>query len=613
MIVNLFVVRYCIINNNKDLMIAANNTEKQTKSDLINFKTSERMKDTGIKIPENPLLRIALASYLRIPKINKLYRTHLTELKGTDFINKLLDSLNISVEIDSNDLKNIPNEGPFIVISNHPFGFLDGLIMLKVFANYNPDYKVLANYFLNEFQPISSMFIPLNPFQTSDKMNTKGLKAAIGHLKEGKPIGIFPAGEVSTYQSGLRKIKDKEWDEAIVRFIKKMNVPVLPVYFYGKNSRWFHLLGKVHPALRTLTIPSELFKKHNHQVKLRIGKLLTGNEINEFYLASDFGTYLRARLEGLGTAGVEKKSKFYLKSGKVEPVIQPVDLNLIEKDILLLQINGGLLFRKSDYEVYLAESRQIPSILVEIGRLRELTYREVGEGTNKKIDLDKYDTYYRHLFVFSSKERKIIGAYRLGAGDEIMVNKWIDGFYISSLFEINGDLSYILSQTLELGRSFVVKEYQQKPMPLFLLWQGILHFLKENRQFRYLLGPLSMSNRFSGMSKDLLVSFILRHHYDQELSKYIKPKRPYRIQSDIKQLDVVLNNMGNDMVKLDRFISSIEISGLKVPVLLKQYVKQRAKILAFNVDPQFNNSLDGLMILDLKNVPEETYDFLNGR
>jgi putative hemolysin len=298
---------------------------------------------------------------------------------------------------------------------------------------------------------------------------------------------------------------------------------------------------------------------------------------------------------------------------RIEQVVAPIDTKAILNDISFLKQNGGLLFKKSNYEVYLAVFEEIPAIMNEIGRLRELTYREIGEGTNLKLDLDTYDKYYNHLFVFDDHAKKIVGAYRLGNGHLIHQIWGKEGFYINSLFKLGNQLAPILSQTLELGRSFVVKEYQQKPMPLFLLWQGILHFVNAHDGIRYVMGPLSMSNSYKALSKDLMVSYIYRHHFNYELAKYVKPAKPYKIKSNAKNINLLLNTFGDDMVKLDRFISSVETNGLRVPVLLKQYIRQKAQILAFNVDPAFNNSLDALMLLNINDLPEETFSFLNSR
>jgi putative hemolysin len=578
--------------------------------DLISFSRIEKM---GLKFPKNPILKSFLFRYLKVRRMNRLYKAHLVGHQGIRFIEKLMGAMNIHFEIPPEELKNIPEKGPFLVISNHPYGFLDGVALINLVGRQRNDFKVLANYFLSEFEPIRDYFIPLNPFEGKNRMNVNGLRVALTHLRDGKPLGLFPAGEVATMQKGFGKIEDKEWDPAVIRFIKSAGVPVIPVYFFGSNSFIFHLLGKIHPYLRTLTIPSEFFKKQNKNIRLRVGKPVMPEELNEFADNEKAGRYLRTCLYALGRYGHTKKFwRVNLQLPKrPEAIVDPVPIDEIERELCRLKENGGLLFSKSNYEIYLGDADHIPGILREIGRLREVTFRMVGEGTNKKLDLDNYDLYYSHLFVFDRSNNVIIGAYRLGKGDEIIDENGVSGFYVSSLFELDAQFIPILRQTLELGRSFVVKEYQQKPLPLFLLWQGILYFLRNNPHYQYLMGPVSISNDFSGFSKDLLIAFIKKNYYNPELAKWVYPKKEFKVKSDPQDIYVVLENHSNDLQKLDKFISGIEPNYLKIPVLLKQYLKQNARIIGFNVDPDFNDCLDGLMILDLKDVPEETFVFLN--
>ncbi|MFT3740458.1 MAG: GNAT family N-acyltransferase [Breznakibacter sp.] len=580
--------------------------------ELISFSNLER---SGLKMPENQLLKKLLFRYLKVERMNRLYRDKLKHCQGIHFVDGLLQTQNMHVEVPVEELKNIPEKGPFIVMANHPFGFLDGLTMIQLMAHHFPNFKVLANYFLGEFEPIKEFFIPLNPFTSKVGMNISGLKTAMRHLSDGYPLGIFPSGEVATMQKGFGKVEDKEWDVNVVRFMLKSNVPIVPFYFFGQNSLNFHLLGKIHPYLRTLSIPAEFFKKEGQTVRLRIGKPIMPGDLKAFENNEKAGRFLRTCLSALERHEVKQRfSGFNLRRGqKPEPIIDPVPTDEIIRELEVLKANGGLLFAKSNYEIYLGKTTQIPVILREIGRLREVTFRQVGEGTNKKIDLDSYDTYYHHLFAFDTDTGKIIGAYRLGRGDEIVPQNGKKGFYVQSLFDLDEKMKLILTRTLELGRSFVVREYQQKPMPLFLLWQGILHFLKANPAIGYIMGPVSISNDFSGFSKDLIIAFIRKNYFDHDLAKWVYPKKEFKVTTNAMDIDVVLEHNSNDLQKLDKFISGIEPNALKIPVLLKQYIRQNAKIIGFNVDPDFNDCLDGLMVLNLNDLPKETLSFLQSR
>ncbi len=259
--------------------------------------------------------------------------------------------------------------------------------------------------------------------------------------------------------------------------------------------------------------------------------------------------------------------------------------------------------------MFITPTTLIPNIIKEIGRLREMTFRLIGEGTNKSSDLDGYDIYYHHLFIWDTEAKVIVGAYRIGRGDEIFFSMGKQGFYTSSLFKIKDQFYPVLRKSLELGRSWIRKEYQQKPLPLFLLWKGILKYLLTHPQYRYLIGPVSISNSFSKFSKSLIVNYITRFHFDHEMAEYVKPKKRFKV--DFSKIDSDLLLESKDSLKsLDSLISEIEVSHMKVPVLLRQYIALNAKIICFNIDPKFADSLDGFLILDLENIPKEMIEKL---
>nr|WP_321450131.1 GNAT family N-acyltransferase [uncultured Carboxylicivirga sp.] len=573
--------------------------------------SDQSLKEVGIPVPTNPLFKKAIFSYLRVNRINQFLNSTNEDTKGLEFIETLFKYLNINYHISDIELKHIPSSGPFIIMSNHPFGFLDGLIMMHIIGQKRPDFKVLANFFLKQFKPLSPFFIDLNPFESNNTINFRGIRSAYQYLSNGGPIGLFPAGEVATMQKRFSRIEDKPWDQSIVRFIVNANVPIIPMYFEGTNSLKFHLLGKIHPYLRTLTIPSEFFKSENRTVKLRIGAAIKPNELKDFDNLQKAGRYLRASLFGLGSkVDIKRHFKLPKKEKAKETIIKAVQPTVIQKELDLLKSQNSLLFTKSSYEIYLAEAHSIPNTINELGRLREITFRAVGEGTGQKLDVDEYDLYYHHLFIWDTKNKCIAGAYRLGPGDRIIDSFDSKGFYVTSLFDLDKEFNPILSQTLEMGRSFVVKEYQQKPLPLFLLWQGILHFLKRNPQYKYLLGPVSISNDFTRFSKDLLIAFIQKYHFNYDLAKWVHPRKEFVVKTDLEDIEVVLERNSNDLQKLDKYIASIEPGYMKIPVLLKQYIRQNAKIIGFNVDPNFNDCLDGLMILDINDLPQSTFGFI---
>jgi putative hemolysin len=554
-----------------------------------------------------------LMSILKINKINKEY-SKISHLQGLDFLNTLLDKLEIRYELNPEELQRIPKEGPFIVVSNHPYGGIDGMILLKIISEIRPDFKVMANFLLRRIEPIKDYIIPVDPFegQTQISSSVAGIKGALNHVREGKPLGIFPAGEVSTYYNTESPgVADKQWNESIIKFIKKMEVPVIPVYFKGTNSRLFHILGLIHPMLRTAKLPSELFNKKNKVVKLRMGIPISVKEQNEFTDIARFGRFLRLKTYALGSS-IEVK-KFFSYRLKPEPkpseIIQPVPPELIQSEVESLTENH-LLFKSKNFCVFCAPSVDMPNIMTELGRLREVTFREIGEGTNRKMDVDEFDLYYNQLFIWDEEQKTIVGAYRVGKGKEILDRYGKKGFYIQSLFKIDNGFHSILGQSIELGRSFIVKEYQRKPLPLFLLWKGILYFLIKNPEYRYLIGPVSISSRFSNFSKGIIINFMKTNYYDHEFARFISPRNTFRVPVSKDDTEVIFEK-SNDLNKLDKFIQGIESDDFRMPVLLKKYVKLNGKIIGFNVDPKFNNALDGLLILDLFQVPIDTITSLS--
>jgi len=543
-------------------------------------------------------------------RFNEIY-TELYPLKGVEFVNAALDKLKVKIQIPEEDLKNIPQEGSFVVVANHPFGMLDGLVMIKLFGERRPDFKVPANFLLKKILPISDFIMPVNPFDNKDMASSiSGLRQTFQHIQEGHPIGLFPAGEVSTYQSDSGTITDKEWHASAIRIVKKANVPVVPMYFQGSNSTIFHLLGMIHPSLRTARIPTELFKKENSTLVVRIGSPIQPKELAQLDKTAKLSRYLRAKTYALGSG---LKVKRFFKGGfrlfRPKEIIPPTEKELILQELDKLPLSCKIHTQKN-YELYIATAELIPNILNEIGRLREITFREVGEGSNRKLDLDEFDLYYHHLFLFDRDKQQIVGAYRMGKGNEIFNKYGKKGFYVNTLFKFDDAFEPIFRQAIELGRSFIVKEYQGKPLSLFILWKGLLYFLLTNPEYRYLLGPVSISNAYSHVSKSLLIEFIKQQYYDENLAKLVQPRKDFEPNFQHLDTEILAEKYFKDMNELDKLIGEIEQHRQRIPVLLKKYIKQNAKIISFNIDPKFNDALDGLMILDLKMLPEETINSL---
>jgi putative hemolysin len=551
-----------------------------------------------------------LLRVLRISAINKIYENnkHKSEL---DFLNGILDDCKIKFEIPEEDLKRIPREGPFITVSNHPLGGIDGALLLKLLIEKRADYKIIANFLLHRIAPLIPYVMPVNPFETRKdaKSSIAGIKNALVHLREGKPLGIFPAGEVSTYKDGKLKV-DKPWEDGAIRLIKKANVPVIPIYFHAKNSRLFYVMSKISDTLRTAKLPSEVMSQKGRVIRVRIGKPISVKdqdgykEIPAFYEFIRRKTYMLANPFEKGHRLISTSNIKIRKSPK--KITTQRNSNLFVKEVAALREKNGRLLESKNYEVFFASAKDIPNIIHEIGRLREITFRVVGEGTNKAIDLDIYDQYYHHLFLWDREANCLAGAYRMGLGKEIYKTYGIKGFYINTLFRIEPELHQMMEDTIEMGRAFIIGEYQQKPMPLFLLWKGIVHVTLRYPEYKYLMGGVSISNQFSDFSKSLMIEFMKSHYYDPYIAQYIRPKKEYKVKLKDGDKDFVFDATKADMQKFDKIIDEIEPGVLRIPVLIKKYVKQNARLVAFNVDPKFNNAIDGLMYIKVADIPEST-------
>lgn len=556
-----------------------------------------------------------LMKVTKISTLNDIYNRN-KHLPDVQFLDGLSKEFQIKFDIPEDDLKRLPKDGAYITISNHPLGGIDGMLLLKLMIEQRSDFKIIANFLLHRLEPMKPYILPVNPFENKKdvKSSLSGFKNAIMHLREGHPLGIFPAGEVSTYRDG-KLVVDKPWEEPAMKLIQRAKVPVVPIYFHAKNSKLFYRLSKISDSFRTAKLPSEVLTQKRRTIKVRIGKPISVKDQNEHKSLKDFTAFLRKKTYMLSNTFDEKEKitstiTSTLKGAKPtklpKEIINAVCSKEIEDEIKSLGITNRRLLKSKNYEVYLAPALEMPKVLREIGRLREITFREIGEGTNKSIDLDKFDAYYYHMFLWDDNAKRIAGAYRMGLGQKIYAKYGIDGFYLQDLFRFEPELYTMMSQSIEMGRAFIVKEYQQKPMPLFLLWKGIVHTTLRYPEHKYLIGGVSISNQFSNFSKSLMIEFMKSHYYDPYVAQYVRPKKEFKVKLKDADKDFVFDGTEADLNKFDKVIDEIEPGALRLPVLLKKYIKQNAKLVAFNVDPLFNNAVDGLMYIKIADLPEST-------
>ncbi len=551
-----------------------------------------------------------LMRVFQLSKLNAIYDKN-KHKKDVAFLNAVLEQLEIKFEIPDEDLKRLPKSGAYITISNHPLGGIDGVLLLKLMLEREPNFKIIANFLLHRIEPLKPYIMPVNPFENhkNTKSSVLGIKETFRHLSDGKPLGMFPAGEVSSYKDG-KLVVDKPWEEGAIKVIRKAQVPVIPIYFHAKNSRLFYFLSKIDDTLRTAKLPSELFSQKDRIIKVRIGNPISVVEQNEHQTIETYTDFLRKKTYLLSKP-FEKEHKIGMPNQlkiakKPKTIATPGDLKKMIVEVELLRNLDCRLLQSNHLEVFFAEAKKIPNLLHEIGRLREITFREIGEGTNKSIDLDQFDKYYRHLFLWDNQHNKIAGAYRMGIGAEIFPKFGMPGFYVNSLFRLEPELDKMMQNTIEMGRAYIIKEYQQKPMPLFLLWKGIIHVTLRFPNHKYLMGGVSISNQFSDFSKSLMIEFMKSNYYDPYVAQYIHPKKEYKIKLKDTDKDFVFDEAASNLNKFDKIIDELEPGSLRLPVLIKKYLKQNAKVVAFNVDPHFNNAIDGLMYIRISDIPDST-------
>lgn len=586
-----------------------------SKQDLINATGMSRL-----GFMKNPVSS-ALMRLSKIDEVNSLYNK-VKDKEGKEFFDSFVRERHLKYIVFEEDLAKIPKTGAFILVANHPLGAIDGILMTKILSEIRPDFKIMGNFLLSRIQPMQPYVISVNPFENRKELHNSsaGMRETLKHLANGGCVGIFPAGEVSNKNNPFSEILDKEWEKPAVKLIKMAKVPVVPMYFHAKNSKLFYQLAKIHPNLQTVLLPSEMMHNRDKPIRMRIGKPISLKAIEEQEDIEELGEFLKRKVYMMKSYYERRKSlpailklpnlniKFPLLL-KDENIIQNIIDETPKEDLVneieALRKDDKMFFSNGNYEVYFAAYSEIPSIMREIGRQRELTFRAIGEGCNLPYDLDEFDQHYYHLFLWDSDAQKIAGAYRMGLGKEIMKKHGVSGFYTNSLFEFDQEIHPFFRKVIEMGRAYILEEYQMKPLPLFLLWRGIIHVCLRNPDHKFLMGGVSISDKFSDFSKSLIIEFMRSNYYDSAVGQYIHPKNEFKVKLRDRDKQMFLEEVEADLNKLDKIIDDLEPK-LRLPVLIKKYIKQNAKVVAFNVDPNFNDAIDGLMYIRISDLPEST-------
>lgn len=524
-----------------------------------------------------------------------------------EFATFFLDAANISVGASNLELGRIPAIGGCVIVANRLFGPADPILLIKAISEVRPDLVVLTSYDFSQYPALDQNIHLLN--MNEDELS---LLSQVKHLlDQGLVVILFPAKQGTISRITANMALDKRWHPKLMRVLFQLQNPILPVYL-----RTDSLFSLVHSKTFSFDRLSALFQDMNaseKKVTLRVGKPLDRNIHLSFSKSEVFGRYLRSKLYALGSPlavnSFFRSVQFSNKKLSQIPVAPAIDPSILEQELKALPKHNRLL-QQGPFSLFLTSANSVPMALKEIGRQRELTFREVGEGTGDSLDLDEYDMYYHQLILWDHENKKIAGGYRLGFGHEIMELYGKRGFYLHSLFKFRKPFNRILEQSIELGRSYVTPEYQKARLPLFLLWKGILAVLLQNQGYRYLIGPVSISNEYSSFSRQLIVGFIKKFYWNSELAQHIKPRKAFEPSNRDLDMEAIMDKLSPEMKEIDRIIEEVEPKNFKLPVLIKKYIKQEARIIGFNLDPSFSNVLDGLIVLDMMDMPIETLENL---
>jgi putative hemolysin len=518
----------------------------------------------------------------------------------TTFFSALLESLNIVPEYAAGDLENIPRQGPVIVVANHPFGLAEGVILGAILSTMRSDVTFLANSMLAVVPQLQRLIIPVDISGGADavRANWKSVRKGIEWLRADGLLVVFPAGEVASIQFPRLEITDPGWTDCVSRLVQRTSASVVPVFFHGANGPAFHIAGLIHPRLRTLLLPRELLNKGGRSLRISIGRPIHSQRLAASARRRNTTEYLRARTFLLEARAAKTFSPpIWLRARRAE-VPEGRNSRLLWQEVGQLP-SGQRLVTHGEFVVCAATAEQIPNTLREIGRPREITFRQAGEGTGRAVDLDAFDRHYTHLFLWNEEKCEIAGAYRFARTDDVVARWGLHGLYTSTLFRLSRNFYAAIQPALELGRSFVTREYQKGYLPLLLLWKGLGQYVASHPQYRVLFGPVSISNAYSRSSRELMVSFLRSRCRNESLAAHIQPKRKFRVRAagdcDPRNFGTLLANVD----ELSEIVADLEPDHKGVPILLQHYLHLGGQILDFSVDNNFSQALDGLIVVDL--------------
>lgn len=571
---------------------------------------------SGSTFLPGPLQRLATKLFVPEELVRSYSASRRDGQSAAQFTASMLRQLNISYEVTESELARIPKAGAAVLVANHPFGLLEGLILVDLLEQARPDFRIVANGMLANTPALHEKVFFVNPFEdASVTENGRSLRACLEWLRKGGLLVMFPAGEVShLLLRGEWPVADPEWNSSAARFARKMGCPAVPLFFDGANSVNFQLAGAVHPRLRTLNLAHELVNKRSRTIRVRVGTAVPAAVLSSCEDAESATAYLRARTYLLSKQRIQRRFALPIAARikkRAQPVALPLPGQLMAQEVEQLPPERTLV-ENGEFKVVLARAQEIPNLLREIGRCRELAFREVGEGTGKDRDLDKFDQYYEHLVLWHAADQRLAGGYRLAATSDVLPLHGTRGLYTSTLFRYQRELFDRMGPAIELGRSFVAPEYQKLYAPLLLLWKAIAAYVQRRPECAVLFGAVSISGDYQPHSRRLMVDY-LRGHGGSDLTQLVRARRGYARRPLAPKPVKALGRLMKTLDELSASVQDLELDGKGVPVLIRQYMKIGGQCLGFNVDPQFSHALDALVMADLRQAGGPMLERLMGK
>ncbi|WP_339723028.1 lysophospholipid acyltransferase family protein [uncultured Paraglaciecola sp.] len=532
---------------------------------------------------------------LAINKLDGLYRENkLHGLDKTSFAKSLLEGLNIQL-LGLKELQaKIPKTGPVVIASNHPFGGIEGVFLAWAIEQVRPDIKVMANQGLKIFPELEDYFIFTNPLSEGDPKNAPSIRTCLKHVKTGGALLIFPAGRVSYFHKDTQRIADHSWNRLIASIANRANAHYLPIFVSGLNSPLFYRLGRIYFRFRILMLPRELVNKRNAKITVTAGEAIA---IKHYAKGIDTGKQTELfRAQSYLLDPLWQKPWPADPVTELQPLVAEVSGDTILQEVQQLPDEQHLLDHKG-LSVYFGYQSQLPNTVKEIARLRELVFREHNEGSGEPLDTDHFDATYTHLFVMKTHSGQIIGAYRMGQTDKLLADGNLENLYLHRMFNFGPDFVNRNQPCLEMGRSFLIPEYQRSFQGLFLLWRGIGAFVCLYPHYRTLYGTVSISKLYDVRSAAIIQQAMVT------ATNKVEPRAPFEHKLHPEVQDFARQHGLKEHVTA--LLQGIEPDGKDVPILLKHYNKLGAVFHCLGIDKNFNDTPGLLLSVDLPEAPEK--------